>query len=367
VSRHYTDVLTPYCGNGDGLHAEDEQPAVGPVLTRLSDVPREPIHWLWKYRIARRKLNLLFGDPGCGKSVVTVDMAARITTGSPWPDGAENGPPATAMFLTAEDDPADTIGPRADAAGADTSRIVILEAVRAQGEGGQVRERSVTLDDVNHVRDALDLNPETAAIFIDPVSAYLGGADGHRNDEIRGKLAPWAKLAADYDTAIVMVTHMSKGGGAGAMYRAMGSLAFVAAARSAWLVVKDKEDSRRRLFLPAKNNLGNDESGLAYTLRDAMGAPVVDWERDKVNVSANDALADASGDRRNGPEPEEREAAADWLRDVLAAGPVEVQRIKADAKDAGVKWRTLERAKVSLKVRSHKDQFSGAWVWRLPR
>lgn len=356
------DALVAELPPADVKHDATER---GPVLRCLADVEPKAINWLWPKRVARGKLNLIFGDPGGGKSVLTCDMAARITTGSPWPDGAENGSPAPVILITAEDDLADTIRPRLDAAGADVSKVDALEAIRGPGSGGRVIDRSFTLADMPHLADALDRRPGCAAVFIDPVSAYLGGKDGHRNDEIRGLLTPLAKLAADRDVAVVMITHMSKGGGGGAMYRAMGSLAFVAAARSAWLVVKDKTDPRRRLFLPAKNNIGNDETGLAYTLIDHNGAAVVQWERGAVRTSANDAVAD-SDPRRNGPEPEERDAAGEWLFDMLAAGPVEVQTLRDEAKEAGVKWRTLERAKSAWKVRSFRQQFGGAWMWKLP-
>ena len=78
---------------------------------------------------------------------------------------------------------------------------------------------------------------------------------------MRGVIAPLSELASDLGAAIIFVTHLNKGTGGSALYRATGSLAFVAAARAAFLVTRDKGDQNRRLFLPLKNNLGPDATG----------------------------------------------------------------------------------------------------------
>src|SRR5205814_1078857 len=147
-------------------------------------------------------------DPGLGKSFMTLDLAARVSTGSPWPDGTECERGA-AIIISAEDDIADTIRPRLDRARADVSRIVALEAISQPNAENRLIERSFTLADVGHLRDALATRDDFKLVVIDPVSAYLGGKDGHRNDEIRALLSPLAKLASECAVAVIMVTHMS--------------------------------------------------------------------------------------------------------------------------------------------------------------
>src|SRR5207249_2537482 len=107
----------------------------GAVLRCFSDIAPKPLRWLWPGRIPLAKLTLLVGDPGLGKSLLTADAASRVTRGEAFPDGAlcESG---SVIFLSAEDDPADTIRPRLDAAGADVSRVHVLEAVRVQLSDG---------------------------------------------------------------------------------------------------------------------------------------------------------------------------------------------------------------------------------------
>ena len=164
--------------------------------------------------------------------------------------------------------------------------------------------------------------------------------------------------------AMVAVTHLNKSGGGPAIYRAMGSLAFAAAASAAWAVSKDKDDPRRRLLLPIKNNIAPDTGGLAYRIEPlgVDGCPVVAWEPDPVNVSADDALA---GGREQGEGRTECDDAAGWLRDYLSDGAKLARDVLTESKAAGFAKRTIDRAKQAAGVRTRKEAFGGGWVWEL--
>lgn len=343
----------------------------GPVLVRLADVAPAQIEWLWEQRVAIGKLTLIAGDPGLGKSFLTIDMAARVSIGAGWPDrpgdallGKRPGPGGVVM-LSAEDDVADTMRPRLDAAGGDPRRVAVLQAVRTIGDTGEKSERTFDLArDLRHLEDAIDQTPGCRLVVIDPISAYLGKTDSHNNGEVRGLLAPLADLAARRRVALVCVTHLNKGQGQ-AIYRAMGSLAFAAAARAVWGVVKDKDEPSRRLLLPIKNNIGNDRSGLAYTLRPTMGGqPQVAWEPEPIELTADDAL---SSDSKPGPDADERPRCEAWLRQALQAGP----RPARDVEDEGVNGEsfsvgTIRRAKKTTRVVAYRPENPGPWFWRLP-
>ncbi|MDO8629885.1 MAG: AAA family ATPase, partial [Phycisphaerales bacterium] len=341
-----------------------------PVLKRLSDVTPRPVEWLWSGRFAIGKLTLIAGDPGLGKSFVTLDMAARVSTGTPWPDRRGDPIPAgDVILLSAEDDLEDTIRPRLDAAGADVTRITAIQGVNYYDPDTQRDTiKSFNLEvDLPALESAIGKSTDCRLIVVDPISAYCGRADGHKNTDVRALLAPLAKLAADHRVAVVAVTHLNKGGGANALYRAMGSLAFVAAARAVWLVTKDADNPSRRLFLPAKNNLApDDRTGLAYSLfaNGPDDAAVVAWEADPVTIRADEALAAESGcssDRTTAL----AEAVA-WLRDQLADGSKPAKTVKEAAEADGIAKRTLDRAKADLGVEATRDGFSGPWVWKLP-
>lgn len=341
-----------------------------PVILRLSDVKPEPVAWLWPGRFALGKLTLIAGDPGLGKSFLTLDMASRVSTGAGWPDRrGERVTPGGVVLLSAEDAIADTIRPRLDAAGADVSRIVALEAIRSVGDNGRELARAFDLSRDLPALETAIRSVEGAGgcrlVVIDPVTAYLGGVDSHKNAEIRGLLAPLGAIAERHRVAVVAVTHLNKSGGGPAIYRAMGSLAFAAAARAAWAVSKDKDDPRRRLLLPIKNNIAPDTGGLAYRIEPlgVDGCPAVAWEPDPVNVSADDALA---GDRDEGGGRTERDDAAEWLAVLLAHGPRPARDVEHDARDAGCSIATVRRAKAAIGVVSRKPAFGGPWEWTLP-
>jgi AAA domain len=107
----------------------------GLKFTRLADVQRERVRWLWPDRIAS-KLVLFTGLPDCGKTTAAIDIVARVTTARRWPDGAGNAPLGSVIFMTAEDGLADTIRTRADAAGADSTRVHCLDTVTELVQSG---------------------------------------------------------------------------------------------------------------------------------------------------------------------------------------------------------------------------------------
>jgi putative DNA primase/helicase len=330
----------------------------GPVLTRMSSVTRQPIKWLWENRIARGKITVIAGDPGVGKSFLTIDLASRVSTGSPWPDDPIGilREPANVILLNAEDDAGDTIGPRLDHAGADSQRVFIMEGIRHCNAQGEPSIRSFTLDDMRNLSLMVD-TAKPHLVVIDPVSAHLGDVDSHKNAEVRALLAPLSKLAAESGVAIVCVTHLSKAGGGPAMYRASGSLAFIAAARAGFAVAKDKNDPARRLFLPIKNNIGNDQDGLAYRIIDGK----LSWEKDAVSTTADEAFGADCG----GGDAYELDEAVDWLREALLSGPVDADATIKRAQRDGIAARTLDRAKKQLRVKAKKFGFgsSGKWRW----
>ncbi|MEX0642335.1 MAG: AAA family ATPase, partial [Pirellulales bacterium] len=340
------------------------------VVTRLDAVEPEPVKWLWLGRIARGKLTVFSGDPGLGKSFLTLDIAARVTTGAPWPDGGSLRSPGSVVLLSAEDDLADTVRPRLDAAGANVSKIVAIQGIRAVDSRGAY-DRMVDLS-----RDLERLNAEVLKcgdcklVVIDPISAYLGNVKSHDNGEVRGLLAPLAAMAAKLGVSVIAVNHLRKGDGP-AIYRSMGSIGFVAAARAAYAITKDKDDEtgKRRLWLPLKNNIGNDQFGMAFCLTtegSPNGHPRIVWEADPVGTKADDALAPVER-RRPGPKPEEREKAVKFLRQVLAPGPRLSKEVIDEATNGyGIAKHTLDRARDEAGVESFrqdpKDPKSPWWL-----
>ena len=328
-----------------------------PRLTSLADVLPEPVRWLWPNRIPLGKLTLLAGDPGLGKSFVTLDIAARISAGASWPDNP-NGEvaPGDVVILTAEDDLADTVRPRLDAAGANTARIHALTAVKRPSQDA---DSYFTLEKDIPALERVIQEKRAVLVVIDPVTAYLGRRDSNSNSDIRGLLAPLAAIASRYKCAVIAVTHLNKNDEASkAIYRAIGSLAFAAAARVVWLVAQAPGDDGRRLMIPIKTNVIEHPDSLGFRLTNNR----VQWEREPVKVNPDELLRGHDG-------PVSRiEEAGSFLLGSLSSGPLPSLEVKDRATDAGIAERTLERAKDKLGIMAKRDGYGddGAWLWELP-
>jgi putative DNA primase/helicase len=344
----------------------------GLVVHRAADIQIEPVEWLWPGRVAIGKQTLIAGEAGLGKSQISVDMAATVTNASQWPCNEGSAPRGAALFLCAEDGVADTIVPRLMAAGADLNRVHIVSAVRAEdGKGHRAFNLQADLDLLEHKIGEIG---DVRLVVIDPISSYLGPKlDSHVNAAVRGVLEPVGELASRLRVAIVSITHPPKGTGTTAINGFMGSVAFVAAARSAFMVARDADDETRRLFLPVKNNLAPLGKGFAFRLEQRIVGPSgksivassVAWESAPVTVSADEALQAA--DAGNG-EHRVIDEATEFLRDKLSAGPVPVREVEEHARALSISKRTLDRARRALQVQTVKSGFgkTGGWSLVLP-
>lgn len=329
----------------------------GPRLVKVSDVQPQPVRWLWLGYVPAGKLTVIDGDPGDGKSTLSLDLAARVSTGSPLPDGSacERG---NVLVLSAEDGIADTIRPRLDAAGADTERVAVLDEVVEAGKGRPVELPA----DLDHV-EAIIAAHQVRLVTIDPLMAFLAGSvDAHSDQSVRRALHPLAKLAEATGAAIVVIRHLNKSGGGRAMYRGGGSIGITGAARAVHLVGADPDDDDRRLLACVKLNVATKPPTLAYRLvADPLhGVARVQWDGTS-HHGADDLLA-------SGDELSDRDEARCWLRHALEPGPRQVTDLEAGAKSAGLHWETIKKAKGDLKVASQRTGFGprAHYSWSLP-
>ena len=332
----------------DRLIVEQEKPKPPLRLRSLGNVKPQKIEWLWPDRIAVGKQTIIAGEPGLGKSQLTCWLAAQVSNGSEWPDGRGCAPKGSVIILSAEDDIADTIVPRLDAVDADRSKIHVIEGTN---DGERMRGFNLQAD-LRHLEEAICKIGDVRLIVIDPISSYLGRVDSHKNAELRAVLEPLGQLASRNRVAIVSVTHLNKGARKSALNSVVGSIGFVAVARAAYLIARDPNDKDRRLFLLMKNNLGRDDGGLGFIVgavetQDGILAPRAFFDDLPVTMTANDVLAAAGEGDTSAPVRSEAEA---LLQEVLATGPQPVSDIKREASEAGIGWRTIQRAKESLGV-----------------
>jgi hypothetical protein len=342
------------------LPPEPDPPEVGVLL---STVTPERVSWLWPGRVPLGKLTILDGDPGLGKSVFTIDLAARVTRAWPMPmedrEPGDDREPAGVVLLSAEDGLADTIRPRLDVAGADATRVLALDKIPV----GDSSRLPVLPKDVGYLFLACH-RVSARLLIVDPITAYLGpDTNTHRDQDVRRALHPLAVLAEETGAAVVVVRHLNKAAGSNPLYRGGGSIGIIGAARSGLLVARDPDHRDRRILASTKCNLAKLPQSLAFDLSSHSdnGALRVGWIGPSPHT-AESLLVPPGND-------EERDAvqdAEDVLRSILGNGPMAAEEVRKLARKAGVSDRTLDRAKASLHVRACPVAFGGEWQWTLP-
>jgi hypothetical protein len=331
----------------------------GARVVRLADVAPEVVSWLWEGRIPLGKITVFDGDPGLGKSSMLSDLAARLSSGRPLPEETAGAAPADVLFIAHEDGLADTLRPRLDAAGADATRVHVVEGLAE--EAGGLRLPSIPGD--LYALEAVIRERAIRLVVVDPLYAYLNaGTDAYSDHNVRSALAPLATVAERTRAAVVLVRHLRKTGGASALYRGGGSIGIIGIARSGLLLAKDPDDETARVLACVKSNLGPPPASLVW--RFAGGTPPrLEWQGHSkysadtlVNVQANDEEGRSAMD----------EARA-FLRVILDAGPVLATDVMRQARQAGISDPTLRRAKSQLGVAAGKTSFGGKWEWSLPK
>jgi hypothetical protein len=324
---------------------------------RLSSVAAEQAEWQWEGYVPLGTLTMLEGDPGVGKSHVSLDLAARTSTGGAMPDGTP-GRVGGVILLAAEDSAGATIRPRLEAMGADLERVTIIDSVELP-DGGT---RGFRLpDDVALLADfARDM--DARLVVIDPLASHLSPDVNYWSDpDVRRALMPLLDLARDSRFAVVAVRHPKKNREVDALFAGNGSIGITALARVALYVGEDPDDDSRRVLAPFKNNLSAKRVSLGFHLEAAdSGSARVVWTG--VSPHAADALRGSKRERQS-----RLDEASEFVREFLSDGPRSANDVRAEAVKRGLKWRTVERA-AEKHGYSKKEGFGpgSEWKWRLP-
>lgn len=329
-------------------------------LVMMSDVVPEELEWLWPGRILFGKLNMLDGDGGLGKSTLMLDLAARLSTGQPLPDGTRHQPTGT-LLLMAEDGAGDTILPRLANAGADMARIGLLQTITDPEDNAEVMP---TLpDDLWHIENAI-VAVGARLLVIDPLLGYIGDTvNEYRDKEMRRAMMPIIAMAQRLRIAVVGLRHVTKAVAGNAKHRGLGAVTLTNLARSVLFAATDPDIPECNILAQSKTNLGPLVASLRYRLENCDNKqPRIAWEG--VSQHTADSL------NAQGSTPQERSELAEaeeFLRDALAGGALLVTAVKRQARDANIAEMTLRRAKMSLRVISRKAHTQdGQWTWELP-
>lgn len=312
-------------------------------IISMDTVQEEEIKWLWKPYIPFGKLTIIQGDPGEGKTTFALQLAALLSLGKGFGENENIGvsEPVNVIYQTAEDGLADTVKPRLISAGADCSKIKVIDD----------SEKSLSMDDE---RLELAINATGARVLIlDPLQAYLGDkVDMNRANEAREMTKKLGAIASRTGCAVILIGHMNKGSGAKAAYRGIGSIDFFAIARSVLLVARVPDDSTIRAVAQIKSNLALEGDTMAFRLAENGFTWIGEYD-----ISTDELLAGYSNSDKH-------KSAEDFLKKILSNGQtVPASSIFSQAKAIGVSKRTIENVKQELGIKSIKD--GASWLWKM--
>ena len=321
-------------------------------LINMEQVEIEKIDWLLYPFIPFGKVTIVQGDPGEGKTTMVLQIIAKLTKGEAvLPSGSDEPAlegktmalePVNVIYQTAEDGLGDTIKPRLLSAGADCSRVMVIDD----------NDQALTMMDAR-LEEAI-IQTKARLVVLDLIQGFLGAdVDMHRANEIRPLMKRVALLAEKYHCAIILIGHMNKNSNGKSSYRGLGSIDFQAAARSVLIVGRIKDEPEIRVVCHVKSSLAPEGKSIAFRLDKDTG---FEWIGE-YDISADDLL---SGDNRG----QKIHVAKEFLQEVLASGSVAQTKVAEEAESRGIKKKTLWNAKKELEIDSVK--IGNQWFWMLP-
>ncbi|MBH2010052.1 MAG: AAA family ATPase [Xanthomonadaceae bacterium] len=336
------------------------------ILARGSDLKPVPVAWLWRHWLALKKLHILAGAPGQGKTTIAIAMAATVTMGGRWPDGTrcEAG---NVLIWSGEDDPADTLLPRLLAAEGDAKRCYFVQGSRRAGE-------VVPFDparDLAQLRQAIDEIGGISLLIVDPVVSAVTG-DSHKNGEVRRALQPLVDLADACSCAVLGITHFSKGGqGGDPSQRVVGSVAFTAVARVVMVAAKvkgDEEGQDARILARSKSNIGPDDGGFQYHLDQCEPLPGIPASRiawgKAVDGTARELLTDPDEEACETPSEKGELAMLMWAE--LKEGPTPSKTVESALVGMGYSKKQIRTTREKMFIKPQKSGMGAGWYWSLP-
>jgi len=342
--------------------AQQFKPSGRLVTVCAADIKPEHVEWLVDQSFPLGMMAVIGGQPGLGKSQISINLAAGVTTGRGLPGSGVFKDLGSVIILANEDDAARTIRPRLDAAGADISRVHIVEGVAREGADVDMFQLDIDIADLRE--RALQIG-DVKLIVIDPPSAYLGTkVDSYKDSDVRGMLMPLGKLAQETGAMILLIVHLNKRTDGGAQQRFSGSTAWTAAPRVGFMVAEDPL-TKQRFMLPVKNNIGDDRLGYRYHIAEKLihyggqtfKSSYIVWDQ-TTSRSVAELLTPPKANK-----PDAVSVAKDFLEDELASAPLPVDQIQAAAKAAGISWSSVLRAKSNMCITSEK--VGSGWTWTL--
>ena len=306
-----------------------EKEALVPMLC-YKDIEQTSVEWLWFPYIPFGKLTIIQGNPGEGKTYFAMMLTAACTNRKLFPN-MEDIEPFNVIYQTAEDGMGDTIKPRLVEAGADLSRVMVIDD----------SEEVLTLSD-DRIEKAVRQN-HVRLVIIDPVQAFIGAdVDMNRANEVRPVFRKLGMIAEKTSCAIVLIGHLNKSSGTQSTYRGLGSIDIMAAVRSLIFIGKVRKDPTTRVLIHEKSSLAPPGETMAFKLGDEEGFR---W------VGAYEISADELLDGKEGKATETKlERGAKLIQELLVdKNEISIRELDDKAKEQGISGRTMRDVRSRMK------------------
>ena len=306
-----------------------EKEALVPMLC-YKDIEQTSVEWLWFPYIPFGKLTIIQANPGEGKTYFTMMLTAACTNRKLFPN-MEDIEPFNVIYQTAEDGMGDTIKPRLVEAGADLSRVMVIDD----------SEEVLTLSD-DRIEKAVRQN-HVRLVIIDPVQAFIGAdVDMNRANEVRPVFRKLGMIAEKTSCAIVLIGHLNKSSGTQSTYRGLGSIDIMAAVRSLIFIGKVRKDPTTRVLIHEKSSLAPPGETMAFKLGDEEGFR---W------VGAYEISADELLDGKEGKATETKlERGAKLIQELLVdKNEISIRKLDDKAKEQGISGRTMRDVRSRMK------------------
>jgi putative DNA primase/helicase len=346
------------------------KPKIKVSLMRASSIVPKPIHWLWRYYLAKGKVHIFSGSPGAGKTTIAASIAATISRGAPWPDGS-HAALANVVIWSGEDSAENTLVPRLIAAGADMDNISI---VGPSNENGVTRPFDPTRD-VESLQEAIEELGGVALIIVDPITSAVSG-DSNKNSDVRRALQEFVNLAEKTGAAVLGIAHLRKNSqGGDPLDRVSGAGAFGQVPRIVLTAAVEADPPEgqepTRVFTRAKSNIGPTGGGFEYAMRqgalaadDSIETNWIEWG-EKLDGNARQILARAEQIEQDEAKKPSLALAKRFLSDFLKLGIRSQNDCEAAATADGISNATLKRAREELGIASRKQpgKMKAPWFW----
>ena len=299
----------------------------------------EPV-FLWKPFLPYKKLCVLQGESGIGKSSFILNIAALLSRGESMPFEPADGKRdiGDVLYFNNEDDVEETVNPRLTAMGADLERFhFVREAFYLDNDCSRLE---ATINELN-----------ARLVIIDPLTSFLSKNHNMNTAQSVGNLMrALSRAAFTTGSVIVVVCHLTKNASGKEIDRHLGSSDIINAARSVLSVTRNSDDSDVVTVKHLKSTLAKRASPFCYEI---VGNGVLEFFSDDEYTSIGDAPA-AKIDR-----------AKDMLMQILSEGAKPQPEIKAIFERVNIcGWRTVESAKREMGIEQIYGD-GGVSYWRM--